>query len=439
MRSDPDVPRTSPNFQQAVQRLVDGAPPSTVDAVYSVQGIKLIERGVRVDQTLYNKLLAHQLSMPLEDVLMAQDSVNGKTLRAAAQALIAERPVLAHLLGDQQDVLLTLLEAIPLTPPVAFQLSVARDVHPSLLQSSLSTALLAGWLAARPGSMRFQIVMPMAAGLLQDLGMLHIDPVLLQPTGEITPEQRRQLWSHPLVSAVLLERHREYPAELVRAVREHHELLDGTGYPAHLSATRISPWGRIVSLAQVMTAMLRQGRTLAALRLSLLLRTNRHQFDGELADRVLNSLRGFQLPPSDKAGDATATDAPAGQGDPVAQLIAIDRLLADWPADLGHDPSLPTAQRDGMVAVSVQCDQMRRLLADVGASGEQLQMLGHAEQDSDLRNELAMIAQEMAWQVRAAARNASRRWGAAPDEPWPPRLMAWLQSTQQTLAAFPRG
>ncbi|MGC3985533.1 MAG: hypothetical protein QM777_12890 [Pseudorhodoferax sp.] len=43
------------------------------------------------------------------------------------------------------------------------------------------------------------------------------------PTGDLTPEQRRQLYSHPLVSALLLERHHEYPRELIRAVREHHE------------------------------------------------------------------------------------------------------------------------------------------------------------------------------------------------------------------------
>ena len=50
---------------------------------------------------------------------------------------VERRPVLAMLLqsGSHQALLLDALEAIPLPPPVAFQLCVARDVHPGLFQS----------------------------------------------------------------------------------------------------------------------------------------------------------------------------------------------------------------------------------------------------------------------------------------------------------------
>src|SRR6218665_630497 len=135
----------SSNFQEAVQHLVDDRPPTAVNAIYSSQGIKLIERGVKVDPRLYERLMRHQLSAPLEDALQAQDSINGKALRAAAEELIERRPVLAFLLQHQvqQAQLLDALEAIPLPPPVAFQLSVARDVHPALFQYSLFTTLLA--------------------------------------------------------------------------------------------------------------------------------------------------------------------------------------------------------------------------------------------------------------------------------------------------------
>jgi HD-GYP domain-containing protein (c-di-GMP phosphodiesterase class II) len=422
----------SSNFQEAVQQLVDDRPPTAVNAIYSSQGIKLIERGVKVDPRLYERLLRHQLSAPLEDALQAQDSINGKALRSTAEDLVERRPVLARLLGhgNQQAQLLDALEAIPLPPPVAFQLSVARDVHPALFQYAVCTALLAGWLVLRPGMVRYDVIMPMAAGLLQDLGMMHIDPALLQPQGDLTPEQRRQLYSHPLVSALLLERHHEYPRELIRAVREHHELLDGSGYPAHLAGDRISPWGRVVSLAQVMSALLRPGRALSALRLSLLLRTNRHQFDPALGDRVLDALRGMAS--ENALASVTGMAALEPGASPVGQLIAFDRLLAAWPATLGRGGAATPARVQGMAAIGQQCEQMRRLLADVGASGDQLLMLGD-DQDADLMAELSLIAQEMTWQLRALARNARRRWAPAAGEELPTALAAWVGEVDACL------
>lgn len=382
--------------------------------------------------------MRHQLAAPLEDALQAQDSINGKGLRAVAESLLERRPVLAALLQheDQQGALLDALEAIPLPPPVAFQLSVARDVHPELFQYAVCTALLAGWLVQHRGTLRYDVVMPMAAGLLQDLGMMHIDPVLLQPKGELTSEQRRQLYSHPLVSALLLERHHEYPRELIRAVREHHELLDGSGYPAHLSGERISPWGRVVSLAQVMSALLRPERGMSALRLSLLLRTNRHQFDTALGDRVLAALRGLVQ----QGMPASVTDMAALQPSesPVAKLIAIDRMLTAWPAALATDAGTSAVRREGMAAVGQQCQQTRRLLADVGASGEQLQMLGETD-DPELMGELSLLAQEMAWQLRTIRRHASRRWAATAEETPPAALVQWLRDVDDCLAGLADG
>ncbi|CAN7587743.1 HD domain-containing protein [Pseudorhodoferax sp. LjRoot39] len=422
----------SSNFQEAVQQLVDDRPPTAVNAIYSSQGIKLIERGVKVDPRLYERLLRHQLSAPLEDALQAQDSINGKALRSTAEDLVERRPVLARLLGhgNHQAQLLDALEAIPLPPPVAFQLSVARDVHPALFQYAVCTALLAGWLVLRPGMVRYDVIMPMAAGLLQDLGMMHIDHALLQPQGDLTREQRRQLYSHPLVSALLLERHHEYPRELIRAVREHHELLDGSGYPAHLAGDRISPWGRVVSLAQVMSALLRPGRALSALRLSLLLRTNRHQFDPALGDRVLDALRGIAS--ENALASVTGMAALEPGASPIGQLIAFDRLLAAWPATLGQSAAATPARVQGMAAIGQQCEQMRRLLADVGASGDQLLMLGD-DQDAELMAELSLIAQEMTWQLRALARNARRRWAPAAGEELPTALAAWVGEVDACL------
>ena len=417
----------SPHFSESVGQLAEsGTPPIAAGTIYSSQGIKLIDKGARVDPRLYERLMQHQLSAPLEDSLQAEDSVTGKGLRAVAEDLIRRRPVLQHMLDKPglQAMLLDALESLPLPAPIAFQLSVARDVHPELFQYSVCTALIAGWLASTQSTVRFDISMLTAGGLLHDLGMMHIDPVLLQAEGRLTREQRRQLSSHPLVSALLLERHHEYPRELIRAVREHHEMLDGSGYPAGLAGDKISPWGRMLSLVQVVSALLRPGRGVRTARLSMLLRTNRHHFDRALCDRVLAVLRRLLQ----EATPATMTEMASFEpvANPVERLNTIDRVLAAWPEAITKDANVPPARRAAMGTISEQCTQMRRILAETGATTEQLEQLGEDAHDEILLEELALITRELAWQLRMLARQTRRRWHAAPKEALPQALEDWL-------------
>lgn|GEM_PF-1704931 len=51
----------------------------------------------------------------------------------------------------------------------------------------------------------------MAAGPLHDIGVLHVDPQILDPDTALTPRQRRQWHPHPLVSTAMVARHDVYP------------------------------------------------------------------------------------------------------------------------------------------------------------------------------------------------------------------------------------
>jgi len=70
-------------------------------------------------------------------------------------------------------------------------------------------------------------------------------------------ESYRQLVVHPHIGQLLLTQLTDYPKDLVRAVAEHHERLDGSGYPHRLTAERISPLGRLLAAVEVALAALR--------------------------------------------------------------------------------------------------------------------------------------------------------------------------------------
>ena len=426
-----DTVTESQYFAKAVSQLGSERGMQTNRPVMGANGIKILDKGVRISPRLYERLVQHHPITPLEDAIAIDGAVSAKNLRAVGEELLDSNLVFSRMAEKPEDrkLLLDCLEAVPLPPSIIFQLTVVRDVHPVQFRYFVATALTSVWLGNRPQVMRNDLVMLAAAGLLHDLGMMHIDPVLLEPSTEISPEQRRQLYSHPLVSVLLLERHTEYRNDMLRAVREHHEVLDGSGYPAGLAATAIGAWGRIVSLAQVVASLVRPGRNHALLRLSVLLRTNRHRYDNALINRMLPLL---QQRPGVDTETTDSIDNPVA--DPVRHLKAIYQVLQGWPAALAQDMRWSTARRSGLVFIGERCTRIHRTINESGVAPDQLENLDTDAITGLLADELSLIIRELAWQLRAVEREARRRWAAIAHEKLPESLAVWADEVDAICA-----
>jgi hypothetical protein len=86
-----------PYFARSVAQLTPGRPMQAIKAVYGAQGIKILDQGAKVSPGLYERLLGHHPTPPLEDALEIAGSVNGANLRSAAEAVLQHSPVLASL------------------------------------------------------------------------------------------------------------------------------------------------------------------------------------------------------------------------------------------------------------------------------------------------------------------------------------------------------
>lgn len=414
------------HFAQAVTELGRLHSVVTTQAIFNAKGIKLVEQGVAVHPGLYERLTQHQLSVPLEESVASASPMTGREIRNDAEAIVRTTPFFARLLedGGVRDILLDALEQIPLPAPIAVQLTTAREVRPPLYRHLVCTALAAAWLALDPHPSRLGLRGAAAAGLLHDLGMLHLDPQLLEYKGSLDRAQRRQLYSHPLVSTLLIERHPEYPNEVVQAVMEHHEFLDGSGYPRHLVGDQISRIGKILGLAELIVGALTPGREVPELRLSILLRMNLHRYDEALSGKILRMLR-----PQSDTGNTLSLLA-----DPVGCLCAIENVLVEWPARLAEDPGLPPELRRNLDILTEQMAQLHRTLARVGAASMQLSQLGSEALDRPLQTELTLLAKEAAWQLRTLWRQVRRRWRSVPESSFPSQLGHWLDRADEAVS-----
>ena len=76
---------TDIHFLRAVTDMAEHVPVVTGDAIYTDKGIKLVDKGTRVDQRLYERLVSHKLRDPIDESLVADNLVDVEALLRIAR------------------------------------------------------------------------------------------------------------------------------------------------------------------------------------------------------------------------------------------------------------------------------------------------------------------------------------------------------------------
>jgi putative nucleotidyltransferase with HDIG domain len=92
------------------------------------------------------------------------------------------------------------------------------------------------------------------AGKLHDIGKIEIPSEILSKPGKLTDIEYSMIQVHSQAGYDIL-RAAELPNVVARIVLEHHERLDGSGYPTGLKADKICVEARIMAVADVVEAM----------------------------------------------------------------------------------------------------------------------------------------------------------------------------------------
>ena len=97
----------------------------------------------------------------------------------------------------------------------------------------------------------------MCAALTFDVALAPMSETLAAQTTPLSDAQWRAIQDHTLTSVELLERAGVDDAVWLAAVRDHHERVDGTGYPRGLVGDAVSIEARILGIVDIYSAMIR--------------------------------------------------------------------------------------------------------------------------------------------------------------------------------------
>lgn len=157
---------------------------------------------------------------------------------------------------------------------------------------NIRVSMYASILGRSLGMSEKQLKQLALAGFVHDIGYIAVNDCILEKPGRLSDEEYGLVKTHPRIGVQILDVMR-LPYDVIRAVSQHHECYDGSGYPIGLKGDQIGLYGRILFLAETFDAMTndttyREAFTVDAA-MSYIQEMSGLRFDPVLADKLLHS------------------------------------------------------------------------------------------------------------------------------------------------------
>lgn len=365
--------------------------------IYARGGMKLVRKGTHLSPGFYDRLIAHKLLKPIEHLLSIDGALDAKAIISLCYEEASRVPSLAPVLDSPEllERMFGLLGDLKIPAPLSLRLSVMQENRPQLFQHSLIAAMIAMVLGIRGRLPREELRALALASLFHDVGELYIDQAMLSQQHQLSSEERRQIYVHPIIGFLMLRDFPELPKGTARAVLQHHERLNGGGYPYRLPATRIDTVSSYLSVAEVVASLLqRQG---ADKRISMKMRMNKDKYDAT-AIAIIGKL--FD-------GPQTLSAKPIDDVFLINRLGQMAKLFNDWNA---LRKTFSPADVASISTLIERVDSLRMLMIEPGfdeSNFEEIMMMAN-QGDPELCAELTVLLDELEWQFRDFARETER-------------------------------
>ncbi len=120
---------------------------------------------------------------------------------------------------------------------------------------STNVSLYCVLLARKLGFNEQELEQVAVGGLLHDLGKLQIDSRILNKPGRLSESEYRVIMEHPSVGYRLLCKRQDLSRAQLMMVYQHHEKLDGSGYPVGITDQEIHPWAKVCTVVDIYEAL----------------------------------------------------------------------------------------------------------------------------------------------------------------------------------------
>lgn len=226
------------------------------------EAARLCEEGClfvsRSDHPIYSQHIVKQLDLVLQDNNLKEAEI-AQICMAALQMRYQEfyeQPVKTAFEALQRD-------AMVVTEFISSDIDRAGLFMRRLLKEynqvnhAINTMIIGLWLwlKAKPDLPRKDLDNAALGLLTHDVGMSKMPQFLLTRQGPLKSDEKEKILHHAMQSAKIMQKMEQVDPAILQSCFQHHERLDGSGYPQHLKGEQIGLAARIAAIADSFAAM----------------------------------------------------------------------------------------------------------------------------------------------------------------------------------------
>lgn len=175
------------------------------------------------------------------------------------------------------------------------------------------------------------------ASLFHDIGKIRIPTAIVRKQTPLTEPERNYLKMHTKYGLEISQNIKEFPDSARRVIEQHHELLDGSGYPQGLKGDEIDELAQVIAVANAFDNLCHPNvpseQKIPYVALSYLYKNCKHIYNNENLNILVKFMGVF--PPG------TVVQL---SNDMVGLVISVNANSLLYPNVLIYDPSVPRTQ-----------------------------------------------------------------------------------------------
>lgn len=148
-----------------------------------------------------------------------------------------------------------LMKAINDNDALAVDISALKTSDEYTFKHSVDVATLSMIIARNQGMSQKDVYNIGISGLLHDMGKSKIPLEILNKPAKLTDEEFMIMKQHSVLGYDILKEKKEFSGAISLAVLQHHEKMNGKGYPFGCTSDKICPYAKVLSVTDVYDAL----------------------------------------------------------------------------------------------------------------------------------------------------------------------------------------
>ncbi|BBH21520.1 HD family phosphohydrolase [Paenibacillus baekrokdamisoli] len=242
--------------------------------IFNSYGLHVLSKGTDLSARDISKLFQHQVDyVDIEARIIETMPLRTLESGISPKWLPTMEPIYQEAVSGCEQLFLEALQngkifeedVVQTFQPLVENFRLERDVVSMLLllntkddytyQHSVQVGMLAYYLASWLGYDEKQSVKIGQAGFLHDIGKCKIEDSILNKPDRLSEEEYELIKQHTVFGHAIIQQSFGETLHALVAL-EHHERMDGTGYPNRISGDQMHPVSKIVAVADVYSAMI---------------------------------------------------------------------------------------------------------------------------------------------------------------------------------------